>query len=1664
MPVGCVSATELTTATLEPQVVEMVMAQKVGLSLVVFDGRVADLDVLHGALVPGTVAYTLEPETDALVVITRLLAETGATQLAIVAHGEPGSIHLGAQPIDLARLRAQAGLLQEWGVKEISLYSCEVGTDAAFVDELVALTGAQVAASTKKVGSAELGGSWKLTEKTQPIFNAHALQNYSGLLETTIDDVTADNVLNIAEVGGNVTITGMTTDIAEDAIITLRVNGSDYTGNISGGAFSIDVPGSILEADADAIIEVLDSGNNAIAMKSYVVDTVTPNPTIIFDDVTADNVLNITEADGGVAITGTTTDTNAEDTVTLVVNGATYTGTVAADGTFSINVSGADLAADIDATIDALVTTTDAAGNAATADTTKVYAVDTVAPSPTIAIDDVTIDNVLNIVEAGGNVAITGTTVDTNVGDTVTLIVNGVSYLGTVGSEGTFSITVSGADLAADSNVTIDASVTTTDTAGNSATANTAKVYAVDIVAPSPTIAIDDVTTDNVLNIAEAGGNVAIIGTTVDTNVGDTVTLTVNGVSYSGTVDSEGTFSITVSGDDLATDSNVTIDASVTTTDEAGNTSMANTTKVYAVDVVAPTLTIAIDDVTPDNVLNITEAGGDVAITGITVDANVGDTVTLTVNGVSYSGTVDSEGTFSINVSGADLVADVDATIDASVTTTDAAGNAATGNTTKAYVVDVVAPSIPAIAPTINLDSGASATDNITNDPTPALTGTADPNSIVQLLINGTPFGDPLTVGSSGEWSFTPTADLSDGVYNITATATDAVGNTSDASEPLSITIDTTVPTGLTPGSASIDENNLANAVVATLSATDIGAGAVTFALVPDQGDNADFTMSGNDLQINVVADAEVKSSYSVVIRATDAAGNFTDFTRTITINDVDEFDVSPISDINAAQIEVSENAAVGTLVGITASASDADVSNNAITYSLTDDAGGLFAIDANTGVVTVAGVLDYETAASHDITVQAASTDGSASTETFTINLNAPSTVDISSDKINFKIGETATVTFTFSEAPVGFTGDDIDTTGGAISNLVATSNPLVYTATFTPTAGVNTLSGSIAINAGQFQDADGNNNLASNTLAITGDTLAPTAVITGISDDTGASATDGVTRDRTLLISGTTTEGNSTVTVLQGTTEIGTATADASGNWEFDYQGTALGDGDYAFTAVATDEAGNSGPASAAFNVTVDNIAPIQTAILNTMTLDSGLSATDFITNNGSAGRVYNGTLSAALGTGESLEISINGGSTWSSVSNVAGTNWNFTDTVEKNASWNVQTRVVDLAGNAGQNSIRAITLDTTVPNAIASITRMTKDSGISSTDFITRDGTAGRAYHGTLSGTLAAGERVQFSVNGGATWLSASVNTANNTWSASDNAAKSGNWTLQTRVIDIAGNINLGASRAVTLDTVAPAVANIGGYTTTSVVGTAEAGSRVRFSTSASNPGANSFAGLAGPVASNGSYSIGYNSLTGSTAGISYYLFTEDAAGNLGLANSNRVVVGTAGADTLSSVGVAGSDLLFGGFGRDTARYAAVSSAISRTGQISPGAGAVNIRASSIDVLTGVETLQITGTNYTSTTTVAVPGTNQLRSTVQVGSSLDPQNNAISAFIGSYNEITGNFSVGSSNANATLVTFDTFGGNNSNQEAFLFLNKTSMAGSSISLSGGTVTLSGL
>jgi hypothetical protein len=162
----------------------------VATTLVVFDSRVQDLDLLYSALLPGSIGFTIRTQADGLETITDLLTITGAKYLAIVAHGEPGAVHLGQTTLNIGQLQAQSQLLQQWDVAEIALYSCEVaqgdrGRD--FIYQLSELTGATVAAAATKTGNRLLGGSWDLTVTTGAIaapslFETSILERYPAVL------------------------------------------------------------------------------------------------------------------------------------------------------------------------------------------------------------------------------------------------------------------------------------------------------------------------------------------------------------------------------------------------------------------------------------------------------------------------------------------------------------------------------------------------------------------------------------------------------------------------------------------------------------------------------------------------------------------------------------------------------------------------------------------------------------------------------------------------------------------------------------------------------------------------------------------------------------------------------------------------------------------------------------------------------------------------------------------------------------------------------------------------------------------------------------------------------------------------------------------------------------------------------------------------------------------------------------------------------------------------------------------------------------------------------------------------------------------------------------------------------------------------------------------
>src|SRR5690606_10733944 len=135
------------------------------------------------------------------------------------------------------------------------------------------------------------------------------------------------------------------------------------------------------------------------------------------------------------------------------------------------------------------------------------------------------------------------------------------------------------------------------------------------------------------------------------------------------------------------------------------------------------------------------------------------------------------------------------------------------------------------------------------------------------------------------------------------------------------------------------------------------------------------FMLTGDQLRLNGTVNYEAAQQHQVVIRVTDSHGLSRDQTFTVQVTDVNEAP-GAISDSNASANSVVDDVANGAIVGLTAHAVDPDVGDS-VTYSLIDNAGGRFAINATTGVVTVldASLLDNGVASSHTVTIRA--TDG---------------------------------------------------------------------------------------------------------------------------------------------------------------------------------------------------------------------------------------------------------------------------------------------------------------------------------------------------------------------------------------------------------------------------------------------------------------------------------------------------------------------------------------------------------------------------------------------------------------------------------------------------------------------------------------------------------------
>ncbi|WP_244925498.1 Ig-like domain-containing protein [Kushneria marisflavi] len=1141
----------------------------------------------------------------------------------------------------------------------------------------------------------------------------------------SLDTIAGDDVINAAEAGQDVVITGQAGgDAVAGDTVTVSVGGQTYTTTVGqNGAFSVAVPGSVLAAagagSVSAAVSHTDAAGNtgsAETTRDYIVDTTPPALTITLDTIAGDNIVNAEESNQSIPVTGTISGEYATgDVVTLTVGDQSYTGAVNADGTFSINVPGSQLAQN--SAISAEVSHTDAAGNVGSTNIAVSYGVDTDAPIVTISLDTIAGDDVINAAEAGQDVAITGQTGgDAVVGDTVTVSVGGQTYTTTVGQNGAFSVAVPGSVLAAAGANSVSAAVSHTDSAGNIGSAETSRDYTIDTDAPIVTISLDTMAGDDVINTSEAGQDVAITGQTGgDAVAGDTVTVSVGGQTYTTTVGQNGAFSIAVPGSVLAAVGAGSVSAAVSHTDAAGNIGSAETSRDYTIDTTSPTLSITLDTIAGNNIVNVEEAGQTIPVTGtISGEYAAGDVVTLTVGDQSYTGAVDADGTFSINVPGSQLAAND--SVQAVISHTDAAGNVGSTNTAVSYGVDTDAPIV-----TISLDTIAG--DDVLNAAEAgqdvAITGQAGGDAVAGDTVTISVGGQTYTasVGQNGAFSVavpgSVLAAVGAGSVSAAVSHTDAAGNTGSAETTRDYTVDATPP-ALTITLDTIAGDNIVNAeesgqtipVTGTISG-EYATGDVVTLTVGDQrcigAVNADGTFLINVPGSQLAANGSILAEVS----HTDAAGNVgsADTSRDYAVDTTPPTLSITLDTIAGDNLVNAEEA--GQTIPVTGSVTGEYAAGDVVTLMVGDqsytgavNADGTFSINAPGS--QLAANDSVQAVISH---TDAAGNVGSANTAvSYGVDTDAP-IVTISLDTI---AGDDV---LNADEA-----GQDVAITGQAGGDAVAGDTVTVsvggqsYTTTVgqsgafsvavpgsvLASAGANTVSASVS-----HTDVAGNVGSAETSRDYTIDTTSPTLSIT-LDTIAGDNIVNADESNQTIPVTGTVSGEYVTgdvVTLTVGDQSY-TGAVNADGTFSISVPGSQLAANDSVLAVIShTDAAGNVGSANAAVSYGVDTDAPTVTISLDTIAGDDVINASEAgqdvaITGQTGGDAVVGDTVTVSVG-GQSYNTTVGQNGAFSvavpgSVLATAGAN-----------SVSAAVSHTDAAGNIGSaETTRDYTVDATPP----------------------------------------------------------------------------------------------------------------------------------------------------------------------------------------------------------------------------------------------------------------------------------------------------------------------------------------------------------------------------
>ncbi|MBF9252865.1 SBBP repeat-containing protein [Pontibacter sp. 172403-2] len=402
-------------------------------------------------------------------------------------------------------------------------------------------------------------------------------------------------------------------------------------------------------------------------------------------------------------------------------------------------------------------------------------------------------------------------------------------------------------------------------------------------------------------------------------------------------------------------------------------------------------------------------------------------------------------------------------------------------------IYDHTAPVGPVIA-SISDDTGISNSDKATSDNTLMLAGTAEPNTTV--TVSETTQGEvgATKADAAGNWAFDyQTVELPESTYTLTATATDAAGNTGNASAEFVITVDQTAPTVALQSDVAMQANApfqlsaVFSEPVYTLTAASFE---VQNAAVSDVASADGLTYTAT---VSPTADGPVSIKLPAVV-VSDLAGNTNTVSNTIeTTFDATRPSVaisSAASDIVKApfNIQISFSEPVDGF-----EAADVTVENGSLKDLATEDHKLYTAVVEPTadGMVTIN--------VAEDLAADAATNGNTASnilTRIYDVTLPTVVVATEATEKLNNSFD----VSVTFSEGVTGFLAEDLTVTNARLSTYPQTDSK-VYTFRLTPTADGEV---SVAVPADVAQDLAANGNEASNKLVRLYDATRPAVTLT--------------------------------------------------------------------------------------------------------------------------------------------------------------------------------------------------------------------------------------------------------------------------------------------------------------------------------------------------------------------------------------------------------------------------------------------------------------------------------------------------------------------------------------------------------------------------------------